>query len=71
MSDAYDRVLTEEEALDYCGRVSRSTWKRLERAGQGPAVVRIGRGPKGRKGYRLSDLNAFIAARRTEAARVA
>jgi hypothetical protein len=54
----WDPILSEEEAAEYCGRVSTKTLERM----MIPRTPLPGRGKKRiRHGYRLSDLNAFLA----------
>jgi predicted DNA-binding transcriptional regulator AlpA len=54
------RVLTEPEAIEAIG-VSRPTWDRLKSLGDVPAKTRLS---EGRIGYRVSDMAAWLDARR-------
>ena len=54
------RVLTEPEAIEAIG-VSRRTWDRLKSLGDVPAKTRLS---EGRIGYRVSDMAAWLDARR-------
>jgi excisionase family DNA binding protein len=57
----YDRIgsdlMTMNEAAEYL-RISRRTLERMKAAGVGPVWTRLSRG---RIGYRMSDLDGFIA----------
>ena len=54
------RVLSEPEAIEAIG-VSRRTWDRLKSLGDIPAKTRLS---EGRIGYRVSDVAAWLDARR-------
>jgi predicted DNA-binding transcriptional regulator AlpA len=54
------RVLSEPEAIEAIG-VSRRTWDRLKSLGDVPAKTRLS---EGRIGYRVSDMVAWLDARR-------
>ncbi len=56
-------VLSEGSSALYCG-VSRSTWRRLAKAGELPPAIRI---TPSRRGWRLSDLDGWLEARRQDA----
>jgi excisionase family DNA binding protein len=55
--DERDVLLSREEACAYL-RVSTPTLELWHRNGEGPKVVRVGRGVR----YRLADLRAFVEA---------
>jgi predicted DNA-binding transcriptional regulator AlpA len=58
------RVVDRKTAIELAG-VSVRTWDRLTAAGEGPPVTKIS---DRRIGYRLSDLEAWLNARRVSAA---
>ena len=58
------RVLSEPEAVEALG-LSRQTWDRLKSLGDIPAKTRLS---EGRIGYRVSDIAAWLDARREGAA---
>jgi predicted DNA-binding transcriptional regulator AlpA len=67
MNDSLDaiRVLNRSETLKIVG-LSDRTWDRIEERGEGPPKTRIS---KGRIGYRVCDIRAWLDRRReTEAA---
>lgn len=58
------RVITKREALRVTG-LSEDTWERMERRGETPPLTRLS---ERRRGYRISDLQRWLDARREGAA---
>lgn len=58
------KVLNRRDAIQHLG-VSERTFERIEAAGDGPAKTRLS---EGRIGYRVSDLETWLDARRMGAA---
>jgi hypothetical protein len=59
--EALVKVLTEPEARDISGRLSKRTWQRLDERGDLPAKTQLS---DNRVGYRLVDIFRWLEARR-------
>ena len=60
--DAAQTVLTTREAARFLGRQPQ-TLRKWRVTGVGPRYIRMGNGPFARAGYRLADLQAWLADR--------
>ena len=65
--EALVKVLTEPEARDISGHISKRTWQRLDERGDLPAKTQLS---DNRVGYRLVDIFRWLEARRRGPAQV-